>query len=697
VSIDGSSSAVIENNFVGSDPAIGCTTPGAGLSVAAGSTATVQADYNSLHATSPVTEYFWAGTGYATAAAFGAATGQGAHDQDASQRPTRNVPPAGSPLIDSADCAASGELTTDMYGHPRVEDPLATHAGTGSCYADRGAAELQDPLAVTFTGFANAPAPLAVTVQITSSGTSPWSEPVSYSVNFGDGSAPVPVAAVGSVSHVYSDPGIYEASVTGTDTGGSSVSQGRQVLVGTVSAPTAGFTATQDVFTAPGYTGISAGLADYKVTPGPDAWEIAGFSIAFGDGTSESFGKTLTSWNHLYSHPGTYAAALTVTDSFGRQTTSTATITVGNEFTPIGPYPDGDFAVPAHGTLRLSMSRLSAAASFVSAAQLVVSVTKPTAAGSLKIYPDASSRPTQASLDFRRGRASSNEVLAAAGATGKVDIYNSSRKTIDVALETIGVESADDATGGADGDTFAPVGPVRVLDTRRPVHGERHSLRAGQARTFSVAGAGVPPSADQVVLDVTATGTKAAGSALLYSKRRALNGLGAPHPYWETGQTVTSLVTVPVNGSQVTLRNASKANADFMIDVVGYYPHYGTEAVFLPARVSLTGARSQTARAGHTLQLPVSGCLGAPISGVTAVMVNLAASGSTASGYLSVRGSGSSAGTRSLSFGAHEAVASSAIIRVGSGGAIELHNGGLRSVDVAVDLTGCYYHYPPVP
>jgi hypothetical protein len=121
---------------------------------------------------------------------------------------------------------------------------------------------------------------------------------------------------------------------------------------------------------------------------------------------------------------------------------------------------------------------------------------------------------------------------------------------------------------------------------RRGGHGDRtrypvrrpSKLGSGKSVTFSLATAGVPPSADAVALDDTAADTRAKGSAEVYSAALDLPDRPDVVPSWSRGQTVTGLLTVPISGSKVTLRNMSRASADFMVDVVGYYDFFGNAA-----------------------------------------------------------------------------------------------------------------------
>ena len=61
--------------------------------------------------------------------------------------------------------------------------------------------------------------------------------------------------------------------------------------------------------------------------------------------------------------------------------------------------------------------------------------------------------------------------------------------------------------------------------------------------------------------------------------------------------------------------------------------------------------------------------------------------------YPAFRAGTTQPGTRTLSYAAGKPSAGWAIVPVAAG-AIELYNGGSRSVAVGVRMIGCYYHYP---
>ncbi len=88
---------------------------------------------------------------YSTIAAFTAASG---HDPHSIQANPLFVAPAGgdfrtqagSPAIDSGNSGVANWPSTDMFGNPRVDDPMVANTGVGPIlYGDRGAVERQAP------------------------------------------------------------------------------------------------------------------------------------------------------------------------------------------------------------------------------------------------------------------------------------------------------------------------------------------------------------------------------------------------------------------------------------------------------------------------------------------------------------------------------------------------------------------------
>lgn len=212
-----STGSTIENNVI--EPATSCAassgtpTPTGLLNVASAAASGTTVDYNVLGPGNKSNEYGWGGNYYQTAATFSAATGQGKHDITADpQLQTDGMTyyiSSQSPVINSANSDAPGELSTDIGGSSRINDPLVADTGAGTHdYYDRGAEQLQAPgntdLNVEGSGA------LGVTATATE-----WSS-TGYTFNFGDGTG-TESGAYGVAKHTYQTQGKYTITVTGTD------------------------------------------------------------------------------------------------------------------------------------------------------------------------------------------------------------------------------------------------------------------------------------------------------------------------------------------------------------------------------------------------------------------------------------------------------------------------------------------------
>ena len=158
INVEGSSTgATIENNVAvdnGHNVAPCFTGPcnsrtRGNIRVDSTSTTGTTVNYNLVWLTTPDTMYVWGSTSYDSLQEFRGATGQESHGDELD--PTFvNLDGrdfhllAGSPAIDSADSAVSGETSTDLEGLPRADDPDTHNSGAGvRKYDDRGAYEFQ--------------------------------------------------------------------------------------------------------------------------------------------------------------------------------------------------------------------------------------------------------------------------------------------------------------------------------------------------------------------------------------------------------------------------------------------------------------------------------------------------------------------------------------------------------------------------
>lgn len=95
--------------------------------------------------------------------------------------------------------------------------------------------------------------------------------------------------------------------------------------------------------------------------------------------------------------------------------------------------------------------------------------------------------------------------------------------------------------------------------------------------------------------------------------------------------------------------------------------------------------------AGKTISLQVTGRDGVPATGVTAVVLNVTATGPTASSYVTAYPDGQSrpAAGSNLNFTKGETIPNLVIVRVGSDGKVDLYNNA-GSVNLVADLQGYF-------
>jgi peptidase M23-like protein/fibronectin type III domain protein len=225
----------------------------------------------------------------------------------------------------------------------------------------------------------------------------------------------------------------------------------------------------------------------------------------------------------------------------------------------LGPDQTMDLQVAGRGGVPLTGA---------SAVVVNVTVTSPSAASYLTVYPSGVSRPLSSNLGFVPGQTLANRVAVELGTNGKVSLYNLAGST-DVVVDVGGWFT--DASSGGTGGEYTGVSPVRLLDTRTT----GGPVGAGATMAVPVAGqvglpgltSVTPPTA--VVLNVTVTNPTAAGFLTVYPS-------GGSRPLasdldFSPGQTVPNLVVVKLGADgKLALYNLA-GSTDVVIDVLGWY------------------------------------------------------------------------------------------------------------------------------
>ncbi|MEO7371310.1 MAG: Ig-like domain-containing protein, partial [Ilumatobacteraceae bacterium] len=261
--------------------------------------------------------------------------------------------------------------------------------------------------------------------------------------------------------------------------------------------------------------------------------------------------------------------------------------------------------------------------------------------------------------------------------------------------------AAAPGTPGGTGD-FVSVGPKRVFDTRP-------GLSPGAMRQVAktqIGGAielrvqltnlpGLVPATgvSAVSLNVTATGSRAAGYITLYAcgTRELVSSVN-----FTAGSTVANAVITPLSASGDVCFFANTPT-DVIVDVNGWFATGAAFNAVGPKRLFDTRAASaaDTLRAvpktkiaaGGVLEVMVTDIVGfVPTTGVSAVSLNVVVTNPDFAGYVTVYACGTRALVSSVNYVAGSTVANAVITPVSATGTVCFYS--LAGVDLVVDING---------
>jgi hypothetical protein len=282
-------------------------------------------------------------------------------------------------------------------------------------------------------------------------------------------------------------------------------------------------------------------------------------------------------------------------------------------------------------------------------------------AGFATVFPCGEAVPTASNLNVSKGQTVPNAVIARPDATGKVCVFGSS--TLDLLVDVAGYFPADSTA------QFLPV-PSRVLDTRN-----RARVLAGTSVTLTVT---PPTGATAAILNVTATGPKAAGFVTVYPCDQPVPA--ASNLNFAAGQTTPNLVMAKPSATN-TICLFSSADTNLFADLTGWMTG---GFVPTPSPTRLLDTRNGGRLAANVVRpLTVSNAS----TGATAAVVNVTATGPSAAGFVTVFPCGGPTPTVSnLNFSADQTAPNLVISGTDAG-----HNVCITSsvdTDIIVDLSG---------
>ncbi len=302
------------------------------------------------------------------------------------------------------------------------------------------------------------------------------------------------------------------------------------------------------------------------------------------------------------------------------------------------------------------------------------------------VFPAGQARPSTSNLNPVPGLVVPNMVTARMSG-GAISLYNYSG-SVHLLADLVGFYSPGDSSG------LRALVPARLLDTRDGTGGRSTSLGAGQSFDLQVTGrGGVPNNSTAVALNVTVTEPTAPSYITVWPT-------GSPRPTassvnMATGQTVPNMVISKVGANgRVSLFNYA-GSSHVVVDVLGAFQPGGAGqyVAVTPARALDTrdGTGAARARVGQTpLNVSLTGRLGVPENGVSAVLLNVTAVAPTASTFVTVYPGGSTRPTASnLNVVAGQVIPNMVLARLGAGGEVLFYNHS-GTVDLVADVVGYF-------
>lgn len=458
------------------------------------------------------------------------------------------------------------------------------------------------------------PGQSSLTVSGDGYGTSDAWSITSYTVDFGDGTAPVTTDRYSAPArHIYAQPGTYTAKLTVKDDGGNTATTTQQVNVGSALVP---FGPVRFLDTRYGTGAAKAklgqgGVVRLKVTgvngvPGTGVTAVT-LNLTAVNATTGTWiaaypdGTLLPTASNINVVPGQITSNLVtvpvsadgyvdlynfagsvdlVADVEGYYST---TVAVGNGaskagfVTPDGPsrvldtrYGTGTWVHKVGPGAAVTLQVPNGATRGASAVVLNVTETNATA-GSWVGVDQAGGVPTTSVLNFSAGQISSNQVVVPIDSNGDVTLYNHAGDVdlvADVQGYVINYPSFPNPQGT--GSPYFPLNPTRILDTRYGTGSTKAPLGSKSKLSVKVAGTnGVPAGARAVLVNLTGVNPTDNTWLSAYEGGTGLPNSSNLNLSANTVRAVLALVPVGPDGS-IDIYNAN-GTADVVADIEGYY------------------------------------------------------------------------------------------------------------------------------
>lgn len=335
----------------------------------------------------------------------------------------------------------------------------------------------------------------------------------------------------------------------------------------------------------------------------------------------------------------------------------------------------------------------------VSAVAMNITVANPTSNGFITAYAGGTNRPATSNLNFAPGQIVPNFAITPVGSDGTISFTNSSNGTVQLIADITGYSLTPGASPAP--GTFSAQAPFRQLDTRDGTGGVGGPVAPGQTINVKVTGRGGIPSSgvSAVAMNITVANPSSFGFITAYAG-------GTPRPNasnvnYAAGQIVPNFAITPVApDGTISFTNTSGGTVQIIADTSGYYlagtpstaGAFSAQAPFrqLDTRNGTGGINGPVAP-GQTINVKVAGQGGIPVSGISAVAMNITVANPTSFGFITAYAGGSpQPSTSNVNYATGQIIPNFAITPVAPDGTISFTNNSNGTVQLIADTSGYY-------
>lgn len=333
----------------------------------------------------------------------------------------------------------------------------------------------------------------------------------------------------------------------------------------------------------------------------------------------------------------------------------------------------------------------------VLAVVLNMTVTAPTRAGNIVVYPKGAAVPTASSLNFVAKDTRANLVTVPVSSDGWVSIRNATGQT-HVVADVQGYYVGSTTTKPAGAVDYFPDDPWRALDTRTPEDGP--ALAANDYLIQSVNYGDGTDTISALAVNVTAVNPRWTG--FLNAWNGDENAIpNTSNVNFASGKTTSNMVIVPVTHSVASdgttplinfgIGNASPGTVDVIVDVVGVYATgdgLRFRSVGAPKRIVDTRTSLGTTTLASATTRTVTAPSTVTNASTVALVTNATAVSPTAATYLTLWQTGVTRSAASnLNPAAGQTVANMAMVGLSDTNQFDIYNNAGKT-NVIVDVAG---------